>query len=75
MIKGKMIRITKGKDPYLHVTPLADYCLQKGWKVIRECVDIAIPTGDEMKQFLDDMKEGKIVVMNSHSQGKENENE
>ena len=74
MIKGKVIRITKGKDPYLEITPLADYCLQRGWRVIREYVDIAVPTGNEMKQFLEDMKEGKIVVMNPHSQGKENDN-
>jgi len=38
MIKGKVIRITKGQDPYLEITPLVDYCLQKGWKVIREYV-------------------------------------
>ena len=75
MIKGKVIRITKGQYPYLEVTPLADYCGQKGWKVIREYVDIAVPTGNEMKQFLEDMKKGRIVVMNPYSQGKENDSE
>jgi hypothetical protein len=72
MTKRKVIRITKGKDPDLQVTPLADYCRQKGWKVIREYVDISIPTGNEMKQFLEDMKERKIIVINS---GKENDGE
>jgi hypothetical protein len=75
MTKRKAIRITKGQDAYLEVTPLADYCRQRGWKVIREYVDIAVPTGNEMREFLKDMKEGKIVVMNSYSQGEENDSE
>lgn len=74
MIQRRAIRITKGKAPYLQITALADYCQQKGWKVIKEYVDIAVPTGDEMRELLKDMKEGKIVVMNSHSHGKENDN-
>ena len=56
MTKRKVIRITKGKDPYLTVTTLADYCHQKGWTVVKEYVDIAIPTGQEMRQFLKDMR-------------------
>ena len=69
MIQRRAIRITKGQNPYIEVTALADYCQQKGWKVIKEYVDIAVPTGDEMREFLEDMKERKIIVINS---GKEN---
>jgi hypothetical protein len=70
MTVRKVIRITKGQDEYLQVTPLADYCRQKGWKVIREYVDIAVPTGNEMRAFLKHMRERKIIVINS---GKEND--
>ena len=72
MTKRKVIQITKGQDPYLQVTPLTDYCRQKGWKVIKEYVDISIPIGKEMREFLKDMKEGKIIVINS---GKESDGE
>ena len=71
MSKRKVIRITKGQDPYLMVTTLADYCHQRGWEVLKEYVDIAIPTGKEMREFLADMKDGKVIVVNSDSQGKE----
>lgn len=67
----KTIRITKGRDPYLMVTTLADYCGQKGWKVLKEYVDIVIPTGKEMRQLLEDMRNRKVIVVNSDSQGKE----
>jgi len=39
MITRKVIRITRGQDPYLEVTHLADYCQQKGWIVLKEYVD------------------------------------
>lgn len=65
MIQRRAIRITKGKAPYLQITALADYCQQKGWKVIREYVDIAVPTGNEMREFLKDIRQGKIKAINS----------
>lgn len=71
IMSTKVIRITKGRDTYLQVTPLSEYAKQKGWQVLKEYVDISIPTGKEMKQLLEDMKRGKIIVVNSDSQGKE----
>lgn len=53
------------------VTTLADYCHQRGWKVLKEYVDIAAPTGKELKQFLEYMRHGKIIVVSSDSQRKE----
>lgn len=71
----KVIRITKGRDPYLQVTALSEYARQQGWKVIKEYVDIAVPTENEMKQLLKDMQDGKIIVVNSDSQEKERDGE
>jgi hypothetical protein len=39
MTKRKVLRITKGQDPYLEVTAPCDYCQQKGWIVLKEYVD------------------------------------
>ena len=75
MTKRKVIRIIKGRDPYLMVTTLADYCHQRGWEVLKEYVDIAVPTGNELREFLEHMRDRKITVMNSHTQGKENDSE
>lgn len=63
MSEKKIIRIIKGNDPYLEVTPLAAYCLERGWKVVGEYVDIIRPQEGELKQFEQDVRDGKIVVL------------
>lgn len=55
------------------VTTLADYCHQRGWEVLKEYVDIAVPMGKDMREFLQAMREGKIIVLNSNGQGKESD--
>lgn len=63
MTEKKIIRITKGNDPYLEVTPLAGYCLERGWRVVREYVDIVLPSSRELERFKRDVKNGKIIVL------------
>lgn len=70
-MKGKTIRLSKGKDSYLQITPLSEYCRERGWRVLMEYVHIALPTGKELRQLIRDMKDGKIKVVNSDIQGKE----
>lgn len=65
----KNIRIQKGHDPFLEVTPIAEYAKQRGWRVLNEVVTIAMPKGKELEQFQQDIEWGKIVVV---SEQKEN---
>ncbi len=63
MTNKKIVRITKGKDSFLKVTPLSEYCLQRGWKIVKEYVEIVPPRNKELKEFEKDVREGKIVVL------------
>ncbi len=59
----RTIRVTKGRDAYLKMTPLADYCRQKGWEIVREYVDIRMPEGAELEELRKDVREGRIEVI------------
>ncbi len=63
MKKNKVIQITKGRDSYLDITPLSDYCGKRGWRIVKEIVTIEIPKGRSLKQLLKEITEGKIRVV------------
>jgi hypothetical protein len=57
------VKITKGKDSYIEITALSEYCRQKGWAVEQECVTIVMPTGSELRQFNKEVSAGKIKII------------
>lgn len=59
------LQITKGRDPYLDMTALSDYCRQRGWEIITETVTIRMPEGKEREDLQHDLKTGKIRVVES----------
>lgn len=61
--KKEVMQITKGRDPYLDMTPLAEYCLEHGWRPIKEVVTIAMPEGREMEDLQKHLRAGKILVV------------
>ena len=63
MKKKPTVTIVKGKDDYLEITPLAEYCRQRGLKVILEAVTIEMPTGKELLRFNRDVRDGKIIII------------
>lgn len=62
-MKKKTMQITKGRDPYLDMTALSDYCREKGYKVVKEIVTIRMPEGKELAELLKDIEAGKILVV------------
>lgn len=62
-MKRKTITIQKGQDPYVEMTALSEYCKQKGWRIVNETVEIAMPKGKELEQFQQDVEQGKIVLV------------
>ena len=62
-MKQNRVAIVKGIDRYLEMTPLAEYCRQRGWVVLQEYVVIEKPTGKELSKFRRDVKDGKIVII------------
>lgn len=59
----KTIKITKGKDAFLDITPLADYCRQRGFRVIQEVVTIQMPEGRELEDLSEHLKTGRLRVV------------
>ncbi len=59
----KTIKITKGKDEFIEITALAEYCRQRGYSIIEETVTIKMPTGKELLQLKRDVKTGKIKII------------
>lgn len=57
------VKIVKGKDAYINMTALSEYCRQKGYKIIGENVTIEMPTGKELRQFNNDVRSGKIRII------------
>lgn len=62
-MKKETMQITKGRDPYLDMTALSDYCRQKGWRPIKEIVTIMVPEGKELIELQKDIESGKILVV------------
>ena len=58
-----IVKITKGKDSYIEMTALAEYCRQKGYKIIEESVTIEMPKGKELVRFNKDVRDGKIKII------------
>jgi phage-related protein len=57
------VKITKGKDGYIEITALSEYCRQRGWRIIEETVTIEMPKGKELLQFKRDVQEGKVIII------------
>ena len=57
------VKIAKGKDTFIQMTALSEYCRQKGWVIIEERVTIEMPTGKELRQFNKDVRAGKIKII------------
>ena len=62
-MKKPTVTIVKGKDSYIEMTPLAEYCLQQGFVIVREEVNIEMPKGKELLRFNRDVKDGKIKIV------------
>ncbi len=62
-MKKKRVAIVKGIDGYIEMTPLAEYCRERGWVILEEYIIIEMPTGKELLKFKRDVKDGKIVVL------------
>ena len=62
-MKESNLKIAKGTDAYIQMTALAEYCRQRGWAIIEETVTIEMPTGKELKQFKQDVRDGKIKII------------
>lgn len=54
--------LKKGKDAYLDITSLAEYCREQGYKVIEETVTIELPTGKDYMRFRKDVESRKIIA-------------
>ena len=62
-MKKNSIAIAKGLDDYLEMTPLAQYCHERGWVILQEYVIVEKPKGSALKRFNKDVKESKIIVI------------
>lgn len=60
----KVIQIATGRsaDSILH-NPLADYARRRGWKIVREYVNIVLPEQEELKQLERDLEAGIIEIV------------
>ena len=62
-MKRNQVAIAKGIDGYLEMTPLAEYCRERGWVIVEESVTIKMPTGKELLHLQRDVKNGKIKII------------
>ncbi len=57
----------KGQDPALQLTPLTEYCNQRGWQIAQQYVDIGVSgiksKRPELDRLLDDARKRKIDVI------------
>jgi len=69
MKKRRIIQIATGQNAdSIEHSPLADYSRKKGWKIVREYLDIVLPEGKELKQLERDLEAGIIeIVLAKHS--------
>ena len=59
----KSVKITKGKDRYIEITALSEYCRHRGWRIIEESVIIEMPTGKELLELKKDLRAGTIKII------------
>lgn len=57
----------KGQDPALQLTPLTEYCKQRGWQITQQYVDVGVSgiksKRPELDRLLDDARKRRIDVV------------
>lgn len=61
-MENATVKLIKGTDDYLRITPLVSFCNERGYKIIEETVVIAMPKGKELMRFNDDVRKGKVNI-------------